>query len=64
MSAPIDPVKLAQEISRSKQQTEQNRPALLDIYAQIARAKKDRYDAYIKAGFKEAEALFLIANER
>lgn len=57
------PVEVAQQTQRSKDFVTENWAALLEIWAQTARTKKAKYDAYVKAGFSTTDALYIVAHE-
>jgi hypothetical protein len=51
--------KMAQGVGTLLKNSQDNWPILLDLFAHTAKERKAKFDAYYKAGFTEAQALYL-----
>jgi hypothetical protein len=51
--------KLAQDTATLQAKQRENWPAILDLLAHQARERHTRYQAHVKAGFTEVQALYL-----
>lgn len=48
------------ELAQLLQDAEKNWPTMLELYAQVAKETKAKYDALIEAGFTVAQAMELL----